>query len=184
MAASATSKRTICRRQRSRPASLACPDPIQSAVNDSYISGSPMLVASVPVEGQPLLSLRGSFQAYSPASPAFWARNVGGASSRAKQLAHRLPARPKNRTNLMFYGRGRVCGTEDERMKVYNRSPEPERLAGPQIRGQGVIMDLDKASSTPDVCTGRKASLPAHVNFGSSVLPQIRAGSDQRHSSR
>lgn len=134
------------------PASeLSLAEPVQVAVNDSYVNGVPMLVASVSTEGQPLLSLRGSFQAYSPTALAFWARNAEGGTIASLELNNRLTAflrDPKNRTNLMFYGRGRVCANEDERMTVYNNSPEPERLADPQIKGQGVIMDLEKIEGT------------------------------------
>lgn len=133
------------------PSELAMAQPMQVAVNDSYVNGAPMLVASVSVEGQPLLSLRGSFQAFSNASLAFWARNAEGGTIASLDLNNRLTAflrDPKNRTNLMFYGRGRVCANEDERKTVYENSPEPERLADPQYKGQGVIMDLERVEGT------------------------------------
>jgi hypothetical protein len=133
------------------PSELSLPEPVQVAVNDSYVNGAPMLVASVSVEGQPLLSLRGSFQAYSPTALAFWARNAEGGTIASLDLNNRLTAflrDPKNRTNLMFYGRGRVCANENERRTVYDNSPEPERLADPQYKGQGVIMDLEKVEGT------------------------------------
>jgi hypothetical protein len=132
------------------PSELSLPAPIQEAVNGSFASGA-MIFASVAPDGQPILSLRGSAQAFSATQLAFWARNaeggtVGSLAEHPKMTAFLRD--PRNRTNLFFYGSARPVQTETDRMTVYNHSPEPERAADPEIKGTGVIMDLERVEGT------------------------------------
>ena len=132
------------------PSELELPEAMQEAVNNSY-SGAPMLFVSVAPDGQPLLSLRGSAQAYSGTQLAFWARNaeggtVGSLAEHPKMTAFLRD--PRTRTNLFFYGSARPVQNETERMTVYDNSPEVERAADPEVKGTGVIMDLDRVEGT------------------------------------
>jgi hypothetical protein len=133
------------------PSELRLSEAMQEVVNTSYMSGAVMLFAAVAPDGQPILSLRGSAQAFSDTQLAFWARNaeggtVGSLDTNPKITAFLRDAR--SRTNLFFYGNGRPVRNEDERMTVYNNSPEVERAADPEIKGTGVIMDLERIEGT------------------------------------
>ena len=133
------------------PSELRLPEPMQDAVNNSYLSGAVMLFAAVAPDGQPILSLRGSAQAYSDTQLAFWARNAEGGTVGTLQTHPKITAflrDPRSRTNLFFYGNGLPVQNEDERMTVYNNSPEVERAADPEIKGTGVIMDLERVEGT------------------------------------
>ena len=133
------------------PSELSLSETMQDAVNNSYLSGAVMLFAAVAPDGQPILSLRGSAQAYSDTQLAFWARNAEGGTVGALDTQPKITAflrDARSRTNLFFYGNGRPVQNEDERMTVYNNSPEVERAADPEIKGTGVIMDLDRVEGT------------------------------------
>ena len=132
------------------PRELSLPAEMQIAVN-SYASGAPMLFVSVAPDGQPILSLRGSAQAFSATQLAFWARNAEGGTVSSLAEHPKMTAflrDPRSRTNLFFYGGGRVVESEGERMTVYENSPEPERAADPEVKGTGVIIDLDRVEGT------------------------------------
>lgn len=129
------------------PDPMRLPVEIKQAIDGSYLNGTPVMFACVDVTGQALLSLRGSAQAYSDDQLAFWARNREGGSVGALATNPRVTAYYRDarvRATYTFYGRGRATRDEDERRRVYDNSPEPERLADPEYRGIGVIVDLDR----------------------------------------
>jgi hypothetical protein len=124
---------------------------MQEVVNTSYMSGAVMLFAAVAPDGQPILSLRGSAQAFSDTQLAFWARNAEGGTVGSLETNPKITSflrDPRTRTNLFFYGNGRPVRNEDERMTVYDNSPEVERAADPEVKGTGVIVDLERVEGT------------------------------------
>ncbi len=126
---------------------LKLTDAIQQAVNNSYMSGKPMIVAYVDENGQPSLSFRGSAQAYSDKQLAVWVRNPEGGILRglAKNPRVTLLYRdPETRATLQFRGVGRIDDSDAARRKVYDSSPEPERNADKEQKGKALIIDLER----------------------------------------
>ena len=128
---------------------LKLTDTMKEAVNNSYMSGKPMIVAYVDESGQPSLSYRGSAQAYSDTALAVWVRNPEGGLPKALAknprvtLLYRDPG-PENRAILTFRGVGRIDDSEAARRKVYDSSPEPERNADREQKGKALIVELER----------------------------------------
>jgi hypothetical protein len=122
---------------------------MKDAVNNSYMSGKPIVVAYVDPDGQPSLSFRGSAQAYSDTALAVWVRNPDGGLLKALPqnaritMMYRDPG-PENRAMLVFRGRGRIDESEAARRKVYDSSPEPERNADREEKGKALIVELER----------------------------------------
>jgi len=122
-------------------------DEIKKAINESFTSGKPMLVAYVDADGQPSLYFRGSAIAYSDNQLAIWARNPEGGllNNLGKNNRITLMYRdPETRSMLQFRGKANVDNSEDTREKVYTSIPEPERNADKEKKGSPVIIDLDR----------------------------------------
>jgi len=128
---------------------LKLTDAMKEAVNSSYMSGKPMVVAYVDENGQPSLSYRGSAQAYSDTALAVWVRNPDGGLAKALPknarvtLLYRDPG-PENRAMLVFRGVGRIDESEAARRQVYDSSPEPERNADREEKGKALIVELER----------------------------------------
>jgi hypothetical protein len=122
---------------------------LKAAINNSFTSGKPILVAYVDEQGQPSLSFRGSAQAYSDNQLAVWVRNPEGGLQKALSknprisMMYRDPT-PESRAMLQFKGVARVGTSEAERNAVYDNSPEPERNADREKKGFPLIIDLER----------------------------------------
>jgi general stress protein 26 len=122
-------------------------DEIKKAVNESFTSGKPVIVAYVDENGQPSLSFRGSTQAYSDTALSIWARNPDGGLLKSLQKNPRvtiLYRDPETRAMLQFRGVARVDNSESAREHVYTNMPEPERNADREKKGSPVIIDLER----------------------------------------
>jgi hypothetical protein len=122
-------------------------DEIKDAVNNSFLSGKPIIVAYVAEDGQPSLSYRGSAQAYSDDQLAVWVRNPEGGLQKALSQNNKITLLyrdPETRSMLQFRGIGHIESGEDVRDKVYNSAPEPERNADKEKKGLALIIDLNR----------------------------------------
>ncbi len=122
-------------------------DEIKTAVNNSFTSGKPIIVAYVDENGQPSLSYRGSAQVYSDNQLAVWVRNPeGGLQNALKKNNHitMLYRDPETRAMLQFRGVGHIESDDPTRSKVYDSSPEPERNADKEKKGLALIVDLER----------------------------------------
>ena len=124
-------------------------DQIKKMVNESFLSGKPVIVAYTDDNGAPSLSFRGSAIAYSDNQLAIWARNPEGGLQKAiaknprVTMLYRDPG-PENRAMLQFRGVAHIDDTESVREDVYSRIPEPERNADKEKKGSPVIIDLER----------------------------------------
>lgn len=124
---------------------FALTEPVRALVNNALETGSPMLLAAVDHNQQPLLSFRGSTAVFSDSQLSVWARNSeGGTISAIKQnprvaMIYRSPTTPV----VQFAGRGRVSDDAAECDRAFNLAPERERTADPQRKGCAIIIDLD-----------------------------------------
>jgi hypothetical protein len=124
-------------------------DQIKKMVNESFLSGKPIIVAYTDDNGAPSLSFRGSAIAYSDNQLAIWARNPDGGllkslpkNARVTML-YRDPG-PENRAMLQFRGVAHVDNSPAVREDVYSRIPEPEQNADKEKKGSPVILDLER----------------------------------------
>lgn len=128
------------------PTPLKLTDEIKAIVNSALESGSPILVAAVTAEGRPVLSFRGSLQAYSDTQLGFWLRGVEGntvAAIRANPHVALMYRSAETRGMYQFQGRARVASDEAERNAVFEAAPEFERNADPGRKGLAIVIDLD-----------------------------------------
>jgi hypothetical protein len=110
-----------------------------------------MCVAYTDESGQPVLSLRGSTQAYSDTKLCIWVRNAEGGlvKSLSKNPKMALLYRDsKSRTTLIFQGRGHVETDEAVRERVYRLAPEVEQNHDPGRRGAALLIDVTQLQGT------------------------------------
>ena len=129
------------------------PDFVKAIVNAALANNTPLIVAYTGEDGAPVLSLRGSTQAYSDTQLSIWVRHANGGMIKALQ---RNPSMaliyrdPPNRTTLTFQGRGHVDTSEEVRSRVFDLAPEVEQRHDLQRNGAALIIDVDRVSgSTP-----------------------------------
>jgi hypothetical protein len=125
---------------------LALTDEIKTLVNDALANGTPLLLAAVGPDNAPILSFRGSLQAYSDDQFGLWVRNAEGGTIDAIRANPRVALMYRSATTpvLQFHGRARVTTDETERARVFESAPERERNADPERKGAAVIVDLDR----------------------------------------
>ena len=128
---------------------LKLTDQIKKMVNESFLTGKPIIVAYTDDNGAPSLSYRGSAIAYGDAALAVWARNPDGGLLKALAknprvtMLYRDPG-PENRAMLQFRGVARIDNSEATRAKVYSEMPEPEQNADKEKKGSPVILELER----------------------------------------
>jgi hypothetical protein len=106
-----------------------------------------MLLSYVGADGQPVLSFRGSTQAYSDDQLAMWVRNADGAFIRAIRANPRVALMYRNeekRSTYQLQGRARVSEAPAERQRIFDASAAAERAHDFAMLGAAVIVDLDR----------------------------------------
>lgn len=108
----------------------------------------PISVAYVNDAGEPMLSYRGSTQAYSDTQLAIWVRNPESGILKAL-AAHPVIALiygnldPEDRGFMVFRGHGRIDNSDAVRRHVYEHSPQIEQDLDKERKGVPLIIDLD-----------------------------------------
>ena len=130
-----------------RPATaLKLTPTIETLVNNALVSKHPMLIAYAGETGQPVVSFRGSTQAFSDDQLAIWVRNAEGSflSSIKKNPKVALMYRDEDtKATYQFQGRARVAGDEPTRETVYESMAQVERDHDFARTGVAVLIDLD-----------------------------------------
>jgi hypothetical protein len=133
-----------------RPApatALRLTDELKGLVNNALATRHPMPLAYVDVEGQPVLSFRGSTQAFSDTQIAIWVRNSGGgliaAIARNPRIALMYRDEDKKAT-FQFQGRAWIASQERDRRKVYEAAHKVEQDHDFARLGVALIIDLDR----------------------------------------
>ncbi|HYY88388.1 MAG TPA: nuclear transport factor 2 family protein [Chloroflexota bacterium] len=125
---------------------------VKALVNGALANGTPMCVAYTDESGQPVLSLRGSTQAYSDTQLSIWVRNADGglvkAMSGSNPKVSLLYRDSKTRTTLIFQGRGRIEASDAVRARVYALAPEVEQNHDPSRRGAALVIDITQLQGT------------------------------------
>jgi hypothetical protein len=123
------------------------PDQVRSAVNGALANGTPLALAYVNAAGQPVQTIRGSVQVYSPTQVCAWLRHAEGDtvnSIRANPNVSLLLRDSRTRTTISFEGLGRFSETEEEANRVYELAPETEQMHVPDGSGIGLIVDVKR----------------------------------------
>lgn len=130
-----------------RPATaLKLTPTIKEFVNNALVSKHPLLVAYVDESGQPVVSFRGSTQAFSDDQLAIWVRNAEGSFLKAIKKNPKVALMYRNeetKATYQFQGRARVATDAETRRKVYETMAQVERDHDYAQTGVALIIDLD-----------------------------------------
>ena len=120
---------------------------LKQLIDNALVTRHPMLIAYTDESGQPVLSFRGSIQAFSDDQLALWVRNASG------QMLRSLERNPKvatmyrdedSKATYQFQGRARITTDEGERRRIYDASAAAEQAHDFALLGVAVIIDLDR----------------------------------------
>jgi hypothetical protein len=126
---------------------LVLPASLKKMVDNALVERHPMLMAYSDPEGQPVLSFRGSVQAYGDDQLAMWIRSADGAFIQAIRSNPRVALVYRNeesKATYNFQGRARVSELESDRQRVFAAAPEAERGHDFAMLGVVVLVDLDR----------------------------------------
>ena len=127
-------------------AELKLPDPIKELVSAALANRTPMMVAYSGADGQPVLSFRGSTQAYSDDQLAIWVRNGEGSFTTSIQTNPKVALMYRDedkKSTYQFQGRARIETDPASREKIYQTMAQVERDHDFARTGVAVIIDLD-----------------------------------------
>jgi hypothetical protein len=123
-------------------------DVVRGLINNALANGTPMSVAYVNEQNQPVLSLRGSIQVYGDLQLCAWIRSTEGGLAKAleKNPAMCMLYRDqKTRSTMIIQGRGHFDPDPGVRQQVFNIVPEVERNHDPLMeKGGALIIDVDR----------------------------------------
>jgi hypothetical protein len=124
---------------------------VRGLVNDAVTNNTPICVAHIGEDGEPVLSYRGSLQFFGPRQISAWLRNPQGG------LATAVPRNPKialvYRDNdklitVNIKGLAHIEAGEETRRKVYEMMPEVEQTHDPDRAGACLIIDIQSVKCT------------------------------------
>lgn len=143
---------SLVQQQRTAPpppeaTNIVLPEALKKMVDNALVERHPMLVAYCDPQGQPVLSFRGSVQAWSDDQLAMWIRSADGAFIRAIRDNPKLALvyrDEETKATYNFQGRASVTGLASVRQRVFDSAPEAERAHDFAMLGVAVIVDLDR----------------------------------------
>jgi Pyridoxamine 5'-phosphate oxidase len=119
---------------------------LKALVNNALATRHPMIVSYVDETGQPVVSFRGSTQAFSDDQLAIWVRNAEGnfiASIRKNPKLALMYRDEDTKETFQFQGRARIATSDEDRRKIYDQAAEVERNHDYARTGLALIIDLD-----------------------------------------
>jgi len=128
------------------PSELKLTPTIKSFVNNALVSKHPMLVAYADENGQPVVSFRGSTQAFSDDQLAIWVRNAQGSFLKSIQKNPKVALMYRDedtKATYQFQGRAHIATDAATRAKVYESMAQVERDHDYAQTGVALIIDLD-----------------------------------------
>ena len=120
---------------------------IKAMVDSASADGFPMTVAHVDALGQPIISFRGSTQAFSDTQLAIWVRNSDGNFLNSVAANPRLALMYRNaktRALYQFQGRAQVSTDAAARERIYAKMSQMERNHDYAQTGVALVIDLDR----------------------------------------
>jgi hypothetical protein len=135
---------------------------IRAMVANAQLDGFPMTVAHVDLQGQPIISFRGSTQVFSDTQLAIWVRNADGNFLNAVKANSKLALMYRNgktRALYQFQGRAHVSTDAKAREQIFSNMNQSERNHDYAQTGIALIIDLDRiegwAGMSPDGQVGK-----------------------------
>ncbi|MBM4411152.1 MAG: pyridoxamine 5'-phosphate oxidase family protein [Chloroflexi bacterium] len=137
---------------------IELPEEFQTAINNAFTDGFPIIWTSAGANGQPSLAFFGTTQAYSDHEVAIWMRTTNrGFLARIEEnpqvamMYRNAPAR------LTFQIHGEAHRVDDPAVKkhVYEHSAEAEQKADPDRLGTAVIVDVVRVIQRGQVIMAR-----------------------------
>ena len=122
-------------------------DDMKALVDNALASRHPVVVAYVDETAQPIVSFRGSTQAFSDDQLAIWVRNSDGYFLRSIEKNPKIALMYRDedtKATYQFQGRARVSTSEADRARIYDRMAQAERNHDPARLGTALIIDLDR----------------------------------------
>jgi hypothetical protein len=119
---------------------------LKTLIDGALMGRHPIAVAYVDETGQPVLSFRGSTQAFSDDQLAIWVRNGDGNLLRAIKRNPKVALMYRDedsRATYTFRGRARISTDEADRARVYETMAQAEKAHDPSRAGTALIIDLD-----------------------------------------
>lgn len=126
---------------------IRLPADLRRRIDHALVERHPMLVAHVDEHGQPILSFRGSVQAFGDDRLALWVRNAQGGFVQAIGRNPRVALMYRDedaKATYQFQGRARVTEDAAERQRIFDAAPAAERAHDFARLGMAVIVDLDR----------------------------------------
>jgi uncharacterized pyridoxamine 5'-phosphate oxidase family protein len=124
----------------------ALTEEMRTRLASALTDGCPVVVATVDGDGQPKLSYYGSTHVHADDQLAIWVRNPEGGTLRRIEANPRMTLlyrNPVEKVRWIFEGRARRVDDEAERDRIYDETPELERLMDADRNGVAVVVDLD-----------------------------------------
>jgi hypothetical protein len=118
---------------------------VRGIVNDAVANNTPICVAHINEDGEPVLSFRGSLQFFGPRQISAWLRNPRGglATSVGKNPRVALMYRDSPRViTVNIKGLAHIETDEEIRRRVYEMMPEVEQTHDPDRTGACLIIDI------------------------------------------
>jgi hypothetical protein len=118
---------------------------IRGLVNDALANNTPLCLAYVSEDGEPVLSLRGSLQFHGARQVSAWIRNPQGGLASAAGVNPRVALLYRDNDRLItltIKGRAHVEADEETRRQVYDMMPEVEQTHDPARTGACLIIDV------------------------------------------
>ncbi len=119
---------------------------IKAAIDNALTSRHPMLIAYCDETGQPVMTFRGSLQAFSDDQLAVWIRNAEGSFIRSIKKNPRVALMYRDeeaKATYQFQGRAHAVADAATRKQVYSKMAKVERDHDFAEAGVAVVIDLD-----------------------------------------
>jgi hypothetical protein len=124
---------------------------VRGLVDNALHNGTPLVVAYVNDEDEPVQSVRGSARVFGPTQISIWLRNRDSGLAKATRRNPKVSLfyrDTKFRTTLVIRGRARVTLDEDVCRRAYNLAPELEQHHDPDRLGVALIIDVVEISGS------------------------------------
>src|SRR5258708_10110332 len=119
---------------------------LKGLIDGALAARHPIAVSYVDETGQPVLSFRGSTQAFSDDQLAIWVRNGDGNLLRAIKQNPKMALMYRDedtRATYAFRGRARISTDEADRARIYQTMAAAHEAHCPARTGTALIIDLD-----------------------------------------
>lgn len=128
------------------PSAMKLTPTIKGFVDNALKTKHPMLIAYCDENGQPVVTFRGSTQAFSDDQLAIWIRNAEGSFIKSIQKNPKVALMYRDedtKATYQFQGRAHVATDDATRKQVYDTMAQVERDHDFARTGVALIIDLD-----------------------------------------